>query len=625
MRKRVEQAAGAARMLVCLASAATVLVVSSSGALAQGGGGPGGAIPPLPSVEFPIENPFSEAKRVLGKLLFFEEQLSADSTMACATCHIPGSGGADPRLALHPGPDGVLGNADDLRTSPGVISAGASGSYEPDPIFGLDRQLTSRAANPSIMAMFADELFWDGRAPNRFEDPETGETVIASGGALESQAVVPIVSDIEMAHMDMDWETVTATLEDAVPWALAEDHPADVAAVLAGDPGYPELFEAAFGVGSGDGPITAARIGMAIATYERTLLADQTPWDAFIGGNTDAMTPQQQQGWQTFQGSDCRLCHVPPLFTDDSFRNLGLRPNNEDIGRRAVTGNPADQGRFKTATLRNVGLKPTFMHTGGLTTLEQVLAFYRGPGAAGNPNRDPILPSPIPPQAIPSVVDFIANALTDPRVANETFPFDRPRLRSEMPANPVVSGVGVAGAGGLTPRIIAVSPPNVGNAGFKIGLDRALAGATATVSISSSPPIGGVVLADDSSGPIVVEGIGAGNGYATFHWPIPADPSLNGQTVWMQWRVDDPSASGGVAMSPIAALSLFCGDRCPDGAAACVADLASPEGVLDLADLQAFVVAFTAGDGAADLAEPAGVLDLADVQVFVGSFVSGCP
>ena len=619
MQKRAEVAARAA--VVSLRAAGFGLVMAcGSAAFAQGGG-----VPPLPEVEFPAENPFSEAKRVLGKMLFFDEQLSSDNTMACATCHIPGAGGADPRLAVHPGADGVLGTNDDLNTSPGVIRADASASYDPDPIFGMDPQLTDRAANTALMAMFADELFWDGRAPSRFEDPETGETVIASGGALESQAVGPVLSDIEMAHADRDWVTVTAKLEEVVPMALAGDLPADMAARL-GDgstdgPGYPELFADAFG----DEEISAARIGMAIATFERTLVADDTPWDRFMAGQQDAMTPGQQQGWQVFQGSECRICHTPPLFTDNTFRNLGLRPNNQDIGRAGVTGQQQDRGRFKTPTLRNVGLKATLMHTGQFTDVAQVFPFYAGPGAPGVPNRDPILPSPVPPQAVPDVVDFIANALTDARVANEEFPFDRPVLRSEMPANPVVSGAGLAGSGGVVPRMIAACPPNVGNGDFKVGLAGALAGATAEVAISMSPPVGGLVLADESSGPIVVEGIGAGNGFATFHWPIPADGSLDGTTVWMQWRIDDPSAAGGVALSPVAEIAIFCGWRCPGGSGACPADLAEPQGVLDLADIGAFVSAFTSGSSQADLAEPQGVLDLADLSAFVTSFTAGCP
>lgn len=140
-----------------------------------------GALPPVP---FPPENPLTESKRVLGKILFWDEQLSSDNTIACGACHQPRTGGADPRLAVHPGPDGVLGTPDDLRTSPGVINADGADDYLPAPFFALQRQLTPRAANTAIMAMYAPELFWDGRAPSRFADPETGATVIAAGGAF---------------------------------------------------------------------------------------------------------------------------------------------------------------------------------------------------------------------------------------------------------------------------------------------------------------------------------------------------------------------------------------------------------------------------------------------------------
>jgi cytochrome c peroxidase len=573
----------------------------------------------LPPVEFPPENPFSEEKRVLGKILFFDEQLSTDNTIACATCHIPGSGGADPRLSVNPGPDGVTGTNDDVFGSRGVIRADAAESYEPDPVFGLSRQVTPRAANPSIMAMYFDELFWDGRASGEFRDPQTGAVIIPSGGALESQAADPVVSSVEMAHADRDWETVTAKLETAVPLALAVDHTPDIAAALATQPGYPELFEEAFG----DPAITAARIAMAIATFERTLVPDQAPFDLFVAGDANAMTQQQRQGLQVFLGSDCNFCHTAPLFTDGLFHNIGLRPNNQDIGRAGVTGLPIDQGSFKTPTLRNVSLKRTLMHTGQFNTVDQVFPFYAGPGAPGVPNRDPVLPSPVAPQAIPAVTDFIVNALTDPRVANEQFPFDRPTLRSELPANPSVFGQGSPGSGGITPRIIATVPPNVGNTGFKIGIERALAGATAEVAISTTPPVNGEVPLESTSGPIPIEGLGIGNGFATFFWPIPADASLDGTSVWMQWRVDDPSAPGGVALSRIARLDLFCGGWCP--ASACPADLAEPTGVLDLADIQAFIGAFVAGQPAADIAEPTGVWDLADIQAFVTSFTAGCP
>ena len=119
---------------------------------------------PVPPVPFPVENPHSEAKRVLGKVLFWDEQLSSDRTVACGTCHVTGSAGADPRVGLHPGPDGSFGTPDDVAGSPGVRRADASGLFVEDPLFGQEVQVTGRAANSSIGAAFAPELFWDGRA-----------------------------------------------------------------------------------------------------------------------------------------------------------------------------------------------------------------------------------------------------------------------------------------------------------------------------------------------------------------------------------------------------------------------------------------------------------------------------
>ena len=86
--------------------------------LVVGAGVAGAALPPVP---VPPENPITESKRVLGKILFFEEQISTSNVVSCATCHVPASGGADPRVAAHPGLDGIVGTPDDIQGSPGVV------------------------------------------------------------------------------------------------------------------------------------------------------------------------------------------------------------------------------------------------------------------------------------------------------------------------------------------------------------------------------------------------------------------------------------------------------------------------------------------------------------------------
>lgn len=373
----------------------------------------------------PAENPITEGKRVLGKVLFWDEQLSSDSTVACGTCHQAGAGGSDPRPGVHPGPDGVTPSADDIAGSPGVVRRDVHGTPLPDPLFGDGVQVTRRSANTFIGAAYSPVLFWEGRATSEFTDPETGLPSIQFGGALESQAVQPVLSHVEMARDGRTWGHVRAKLAISHPLRDATELPADVAAALAGGATYGDLFTAAFG----DPAITAERIAYAIATYERTLVASHTPWDKFRAGDAQAMTPSQVAGWNFFDDSLCSFCHSPPQFTNHSFHNLGLRPADEDLGRYVISEGELDRGRFKTPTLRNAGLKPTFMHNGRLTTMTEAVLWYR----ASNPDRfednlDVALPVEVPPVALSSLVDFLTNGLTDPRVAAETFPFDRPTL-----------------------------------------------------------------------------------------------------------------------------------------------------------------------------------------------------
>ena len=106
-----------------------------------------GALPPVP---VPPENPMTESKRVLGKMLFWEEQLSTASVVSCGTCHMPNRAGTDPRLARAAGDDGVLNTPDDVFGSPGVVRSDANDDYEPDPVFALRPQITDRAANAAI-------------------------------------------------------------------------------------------------------------------------------------------------------------------------------------------------------------------------------------------------------------------------------------------------------------------------------------------------------------------------------------------------------------------------------------------------------------------------------------------
>lgn len=600
-------------------------------AIALGAGVAGGALPP-PDV--PVENPITEAKRVLGKILFWEEQLSSSNTVACGTCHAMNRGGGDDRLVRNPGLDGLVGTADDVFGSPGVIRSDADHNFVLDPVFEFSPQLTGRAANSPHMAAFAPVLFWDGRAEGRFVDPQTGQVAIAAHGALESQAVGPPVSSVEMSHPGRNWDAICAKLTRVRPLALATRLPADVVPILASGPSYGDLFAAAFG----DSAITARRVAFAIATYERTLIPDDTPFDRYLAGNPNGMTRAQIQGMVRFEAHNCAACHNlgSELLTDFSFRNIGLRPWTEDPGRMAITGDPGDRGKFKVPSLRNTWLKKTFMHNGQFETLAEVVNFYGRAASAPQQfkdNRDPEmnLIGPISGPDRNVMVDFMQNALTDVRAMEETFPFDRPILFSERVASSItIVGGGVPGTGGLVPQIIAADPPLLGNQEFRLGVARALGNASARLVLSDAPPVNGVLIPSRVFPDITARGTGAGHGIATQPWPLVFGEAQPGQVLYAQWSVDDPAAAGGVARSTIARLTFFCGTGgCPEP---CDAIDLDRDRAVTINDLVLFLDAFDRGNPLADVDDdgdpargiPNRAVDINDLLFFLARFDQGC-
>jgi cytochrome c peroxidase len=387
---------------------------------------------PYPESVYPAENPYSAEKALLGKILFWEEQLSSHDTHACGTCHRPAAGGSDPRSALGAGPNGVFGDEDDARSSPGVVRCDSTGAPKADPVYGLTVQVAPRKAPSAMDAWFFDELFWDGRARSAFTDPVTGEIAIQSGGALESQAAGPPVSTVEMSCEGYGWTDIESKLSTAEPLKLARQIPRAMLDAISQHPSYAALFDWVYGTPE----ITARRILFAIATYERQLRSNQTPWDRFNAGDTGALTDNQQAGLALFNiKARCAKCHVPPLFTDNEFHDIGAREPDLDPGRSSVSGDAADRGKMKTPSLRNVGLRAPggLLHfaTGTGASLRSVLDVYRQ-GGLFHDNIDPEIHSlNMPEFEFEQLLEFVQQGLTDPRAAAELPPFDRPRLASE--------------------------------------------------------------------------------------------------------------------------------------------------------------------------------------------------
>src|SRR5262245_11983845 len=521
----------------------------------------------LPPALSPPENPTSPAKVVLGKALFWDEQLSTDDSVACGTCHVPEAGGSDPRgaSALHPGFDGVFGTEDDVLGSIGVVGQTATLDFRCAGPFGTARQVTGRTAPTNIGAAFHGELFWDGRAGTVFVDPETGTTAIAVGGALESQAVGPILSPVEMGHDGRTWSDVRNKLQQVRPLRLASNLTPDLQTAVQGGAKYPALFRAAFG----DPAISAARIAFAIAAYERTLLPDQTPFDAYTAGNTSALSANQVTGMTLFFGAaHCSACHHAPLFSDGQFHNLGLRPAAEDPGRFGQSGVPVELGAFKTPTLRNTGLRPRLFHNGqspplGIadqnSDLRSVANVYLRGGGADRSNLDPFLLPLIPQglnlQDLSRVLDFVQHGLTDPRTAQGMPPFDHPTLRQHAMPPPLRFGPALAGAS--EPDFVTTAPTFVGNQAWKLGLFGGDGNTVAAVawSVSALQPAAFIVGIPINVGPdldyqvFALQGPAGTPGLATWHLAIPDAPALDGLTGYFQLFTLDAVAPAGIGAS----------------------------------------------------------------------------
>jgi cytochrome c peroxidase len=400
-----------------------------------------------PGPNFPPENPANTDKRLLGKALFWDEQLSSDDTVACGTCHRPSAGGADPRPSRagylgHPGPDGLRGSEDDPRGSPGIRACtedpDGGVTYTADAVFGADVQVTRRRSMSALDAMFFRELFWDGRAgpvlsvPSDLDGgaPDASVTLIDAGAALESQALGPIMSSAEMACTGRRWSQVVQKLQRVRPLARAPKRTEDLELRLATLASYPAFFQAAFG----DPAITPGRIAMAIATYERSLVADQTPWDRYRAGALDALSAAELQGFTVYvRAANCQCCHPPPMFGSGLYVNDGFSRSTWDRGRAEVTRDNIHTAAFRVPILRNVGLRESagLLHDGvgagkDLPTLiqrytEQPLA----PGRAGVCIRGAL---DLTDQQKADLVSFLRTGLTDPRARDELPPFDHPAL-----------------------------------------------------------------------------------------------------------------------------------------------------------------------------------------------------
>ncbi len=215
---------------------------------------------------------------------------------------------------------------------------------------GVNHQQGGRSAPIAINRAFSKAQFWDGRATT-----------------LEDQSVGPFTNPIEHGFADY-------------PEMIVKMNKIE---------GYKKEFKEAFG-----GEISVETIGKAIASFQRTLLSGNSPFDRHdIGGDEKALSPAAIPGLDLFRNkARCTKCHSGFNFSDEKFHNLGIGFDNSavDTGRFHVTKDIKDMGAFKIPTLREISRTAPYMHDGRFPTLMDVVNFYNQ-GGVKNPFQDPLI------------------------------------------------------------------------------------------------------------------------------------------------------------------------------------------------------------------------------------------
>ncbi|MBK9751915.1 MAG: di-heme enzyme [Nannocystis sp.] len=282
---------------------------------------------PVPLV--PDDNPMSTAKVELGRHLFYDTRLSGNHSQACASCHLQ-------ELAFT---DGL------------AVSEGSTGQHTP------------RSSMSLANVAYATTLTW-------------ANPVLLD---LEAQMLVPLFG-AEPVELGL------RGLEDELLARLREV------------PRYQELFAAAFPDDAE--PISLHNLTRALACFERRLISGNSPHDRYLAGDTSAISESARRGAQLFNGEklECFHCHAGFNF-QDSVAYVGKPPRNGiyhntglynldgkgayppgNTGLHEFTGVPADMGRFRVPTLRNIAVTAPYMHDGSIATLDEVLDHYAAGG-----------------------------------------------------------------------------------------------------------------------------------------------------------------------------------------------------------------------------------------------------
>lgn len=352
-----------------------------------------GGLGPLPPVSIPADNPMSAAKVELGRLLFWDTRLSGNASTSCASCHSPQTGWGEPE----------------------ALSRGYPGTRH------------WRNAQTILNAAHYSRLFWDGAVDSLEQQAQS-----AAEGAVAGNG--------EAAMMEMRLRLV---------------------------PEYVTRFREVFGT---EWP-RLQHAWQAIAAFQRTLVSDpkQVPFDRWLAGDAAALSDAARRGYALFIGkAGCVQCHGGPLLSDQSFHALGVphhaeagsnplvqitarwqnlqrgvseaqyQSSDEDLGLAYLTRNPADAGRFRTPSLRELRHTAPYMHNGIFATLHEVVDFFDRGGGAGANKAPQLRPLGLSPADKKDLVAFLESLSMDQPLllAPPRVPESRPLADGGMNARP---------------------------------------------------------------------------------------------------------------------------------------------------------------------------------------------
>ncbi len=443
---------------------AVVAALACAGVLRTGSAEGGGALGSDPRVE-------------LGRRLFFDPAVSKSGDNSCASCHEPAHGFSSPKKR----------NFDDFsstrRHSQTLLDAADGQAFHWDGEFRTVAELvtarlgdltrtSARSRRPGAPSSYGGSPTTPGPTPTPpFFDPEEPPPTTGEETA----------TDVERILTHGEGPTTTAGRNgEAIPSPAVADR-------IEEDGRYADGFQAAFG----SPRVTVARIAQAIQAYVETIRSTDSAYDRYVAGERSALSEAARRGLALFRGrAGCVTCHrmdgLRARFTDESFHNTGVsahmvlgRPTTtvaraitpdllakRDPGRAPFTRVAGDEGAFKTPTLRDVALRPPYMHDGGFKTLEDVVRYYVK-GATPDPRLDErIKPFKADERDVADLVAFMESLSGDVRpglAPTAGRRADRIRLRVEDRAGKPVAGMRIVATpdGDVVPAEGSMEPVTV--------------------------------------------------------------------------------------------------------------------------------------------------------------------